>query len=104
MILIDEDPDSSWCHCSLAFALTAESVRAVDCVSLMYFLLRIAWECDSADGKEKIEFWNASKGLRYSQNDPHCSLKEIFYIISDKNIWGNIQTTQDLRHTKFDLL
>ena len=70
----------------------------------MYFLLRIAWECDSADGKEKIEFWNASKGLRYSQNDPHCSLKEIFYIISDKNIWGNIQTTQDLRHTKFDLL
>jgi hypothetical protein len=25
------------------------------------------------------------------QNDPHCTLKEVHYVVNAKNVWGNIQ-------------
>ncbi|MGB1593259.1 MAG: hypothetical protein ACPIOQ_10945, partial [Promethearchaeia archaeon] len=39
----------------------------------------------------------------YSQRDPHCTLKEVFYVVDDKNIWGNVQAANDIRNTNFDL-
>jgi hypothetical protein len=25
------------------------------------------------------------------QNDPHCTLKEVFYVVNGQNVWGNVQ-------------
>lgn len=55
-----------------------------------------------AEGDE-IYFWNASKGKRYNAKDIHCTLKEIYFIVDQHNIWGNVQSTKAIPNTRFDL-
>ena len=55
-----------------------------------------------AEGDE-IHFWNASKGKRYNAKDIHCTLKEIYFIVDQHNIWGNVQSTKAIPNTRFDL-
>ena len=67
------------------------------------YTMTVTPSSDSLDGKPKVDFWNASVGSVYSQRDPHCTLKEVFYVVDDKNIWGNVQAANDIRNTNFDL-
>jgi hypothetical protein len=55
-----------------------------------------------AEGDE-IHFWNASRGKRYNAKDIHCTLKEIYFIVDQHNIWGNVQSTKAIPNTRFDL-
>ena len=51
----------------------------------------------------RCTFWNAVKGRRYDCSDPLCTLKEVFYVANNENVWGNIQQTRSLANTSFSL-
>lgn len=53
--------------------------------------------------RDEIFFWNASKGKRYNAKDIHCTLKEVYTIVDQHNIWANTQSTKSIPNTKFDL-
>ena len=58
--------------------------------------------CTSACTCHQVVFWNASVGSNFSQLDPHCTLKEVFYVVSSNNVWGNMQEAAGVRSTIFD--
>mmetsp|Transcript_960 Transcript_960/g.2143 ORF Transcript_960/g.2143 Transcript_960/m.2143 type:complete len:1691 (+) Transcript_960:303-5375(+) len=51
----------------------------------------------------EVFFWNASRGKRYNSKDIHCTLKEVYYVVDQHNVWGNVQATRSIPSTKFDL-
>lgn len=51
----------------------------------------------------RVLFWNAVKGRMYECADPLCTLKEIFYVVNNENVWGNVQVTKSLANTSFNL-
>ncbi|KAL5457110.1 hypothetical protein EMCRGX_G034349 [Ephydatia muelleri] len=47
--------------------------------------------------------WNPCTGKHYSQYDPYSPLKSVGCVISDQNIWANIQPYEDASRINFDL-
>ena len=52
----------------------------------------------------EIELWNASTGVAYARSDTRCALQTISCIVTEDNIYANIQPSfQHNQHTTTSL-
>jgi hypothetical protein len=50
----------------------------------------------------EIEFWNASTGIAYAKTDTRCALQSISCIVTEDNIYANIQNSATPHRIKYD--
>nr|CAD7446121.1 unnamed protein product [Timema bartmani] len=48
--------------------------------------------------------WDPATGHNFDVRDNFCPLQKVYCLMNDENIWANVQSEEEARHTRFDVV
>nr|CAD7430292.1 unnamed protein product [Timema monikensis] len=50
------------------------------------------------------QLWDPATGHNFDVRDNFCPLQKVYCLMNDENIWANVQSEEEARHTRFDVV